>query len=174
MNSNASLNQVERNQKQRESQHKVHNFPEPHVQTLEQIIHKRVKNRDLEQRPEEPAGTRQRPALHVQKRVEKNPACKSRSRLHVDGVDLVPDERPGEQKEQRVEKETRQPQTLEPLPEQIQKLWEAIAVARIQDKARSHEENRHVEQVDKMLRRALAMPKNHKDNPDSLDDVQVP
>ena len=174
MNSNASLNQVERNQKQREPQRKVHKFPEPRVQTLEQIIHKRVKNRDLEQRPEEPAGTRQRPALHVQKRVEKNPACKSRSRLHVDGVDLVPDERPGKRKEQRVEKETRQPQTLEPLPEQIQKLWEAIAVARIQDKARSHEENRHVEQVDKMLRRALAMPKNHKDNPDSLDDVQVP
>ena len=144
------------------------------MQTLEQIIHKRVKNRDLEQRPEEPAGTRQRPALHVQKRVKQNPVCKSRGRLYVDGVDFVPDERPGKQKEQRVEKETRQPQALEPLPEQIQKLGKAIAVARIQNVARSHEENRHVEQVDEILRRAFAMPKNHKDNPDSLDDVQVP
>ena len=174
MKPDSPLDQVERNQKQRKPQRKVHNFPEPRVQALEQIIHKSVENRDLEQRPEEPAGTRQRPALHVQKRVKENPACKSRSRLHVDGVDLVPDERPGEQKEQRVEKETRQPQTLEPLPEQIQKFGEAIAVDRIQDKARSHEENRHVEQVDKILRRALAMPKNHKDNPDALDNVQVP
>jgi len=174
MKPDSPLDQVERNQKQHEPQHNVHNFPEPHVQTLEQIIHKHVKNRDLEQHPEEPAGTRQRPALHVQKRVKQNPACKSRSRLDIDGVDLVPDERPGEQKEQRVEKETRQPQTLEPLPEQIQKLGEAIAVARIQDKARSHEENRHVEQVDEILRRALAMSKNHKDNPDALDNVQVP
>jgi len=174
MKPDSLLNQVERNQKQHKSQRKIYNFPEPHVHALEQIIHKSVKNRDLEQRPEEPASPRQRPALHVQKRVKENPASKSRRRLHVDGVDLVPDERPREQKEQRVEKEARQPQTLEPLPEQIQKLVEAIAVDRIQNVARRHEENRHVEQVDKILRRAFAVPKNHKDNPDALDDVQVP